>query len=85
MVVKVFFVYACDNEHGRVPDIYFGHEENVLGPHQLRDKMSCALDVIGLQLSQGNERYYVLNAILTIIHRTNHKEFFYHPMTFDKP
>ena len=66
----------------------FGYENIVVDPHQLCDKKSRALDIIGSQLSQGNDfkhRDCALNAILTIIHRDNHREFFGPPMIFDNP
>ena len=66
--------------------MYFGHEDIVVDPHQLRCKKSCALDIIGSQLSQGSvfeHRDCELRPILTIIHRANHKEFFGPPVIFD--
>ena len=53
----------------------FGNENIFVDPHQLRNLRSRALDIISLQLKQGNDFKHkdcALNAILTIIHRDNH-------------
>ena len=76
---KYLGLYARNNGHGPVPDMHFGHVDIVVGPHQLRNNKSCGLDIIGSQLSQGNNFKHkdcALSAILTITYRANHKESF---------
>lgn len=87
---KYFGLYACQNGHGRVPEMYFGHKYIVVGPHELRDDKSCALDILDSQFSQEqgkpfNKKYFTLHSLRTVIHRTNNKEFHGFPIILHNP
>ena len=49
---KYLGLYACENGHGRVPDMHFGHTNIVVGPRELRNKKSCSLDIFVPQFHQ---------------------------------
>ena len=78
--VTYFGLYACDNGIGRVDKTYFGYNDVFNGQPQLRDDISCALDVHEIQYFESEDTSKIIDflmlSLLVMIQRDQNNDFY---------